>query len=140
MINLSQSYQRPLTGIVTYTIPAAVQVPGPNGVTLTDDTFTPFNYFQYKIDQGYNVVPVQFVVFNAGTTKYTKASFLNENTVPWGSECDLNEGQYTVIFPIDRLKGNHLHIDFINQGLRIQFTTGATLGAITATVLFNYWR
>jgi hypothetical protein len=110
---------------------------GVNNISFNTGTF--YN----RCNAGFNCVPIQFIIYNnlkSSPIDLNQFSMTN-GTDKWNSTADVTNNRYTILFPLDKTKGNHQHIDDINLPLEASFTAPATasLGSITITVLFSSW-
>lgn len=96
--------------------------------------------FYNRVSAGYNAVPIQFIIQNTTTIDFTKWQF-QTGADTWNSYADILKGRYTILFPFDKNKGNHIHIDAINNPLSVSFNNllGTSAGQINITVLFSSW-
>lgn len=119
------------------TIQAGQIANGVNAITFNSGTF--YN----RCNAGFNCVPIQFVIYNSlksSPIDLTQFSMTN-GTDKWNSTADVTNNRYTILYPLDKTKGNHQHLDNINLPLVAAFTAASTasLGSITITVLFSSW-
>ena len=99
--------------------------------------------FYNRCNAGFNCVPIQFIIYNSlksSPIDLTQFAMTN-GTDKWNSTADVLNNRYTILFPLDKTKGNHQHLDNINLPLVATFTAASTasLGSITLTVLFSSW-
>jgi hypothetical protein len=110
---------------------------GVNNISFNTGTF--YN----RCNAGFNCVPIQFTIYNSlKSSPIDLAQFsMTNGTDKWNSTADVTNNRYTILYPLDKTKGNHQHIDTINLPLQASFTapTTASLGSITITVLFASW-
>lgn len=110
---------------------------GVNNISFNTGTF--YN----RCNAGFKCVPIQFTIYNSlKSSPIDLAQFsMTNGTDKWNSTADVTNNRYTILFPLDKTKGNHQHIDTINLPLVASFTAASTasLGSITITVLFSSW-
>jgi hypothetical protein len=124
-----------------YLLPVTALIAGSNGFVFS--TNTPYsvgqNLYAEKIDQAFNCCPVQFMIFNNNTSDLNSCFFGNGGQ-DFNSTVDFLNRAWTILFPLDKNKGNHTHIDFLNNYLELRFTSGLPDGDVNIYVLYTYWK
>jgi hypothetical protein len=140
MLNYINTAGLPI-GLQQYFIPVTALAAGSNSFIF--DTNSPYsvgaNLYAQKIDQVFNCCPVQFMIFNNNTTDLTSCFFGNGGQ-DFNSTVDFLNRAYTILFPLDKTKGNHTHIDFLNNYLELRFVCGVPDGNVNIYVLFTYFK
>lgn len=123
-----------------YLLPVTALVAGSNSFTFSSNF--PYsvgqNLYAEKIDQGFNCCPVQFMVFNANPFDLTSCFFSNGGQ-DFNSTVDFLQNAWTILFPLDKPKVNHTHIDFLNNYLELRFVCGVPNQDVNIYVLYTYW-
>lgn len=124
-----------------YLLPVTALTAGSNSfIFASNSIFTVGeNLYAQKIDQGFNCCPVQFMIFNNNTSDLTSCFFGNGGQ-DFNSTVDFLNRAWTILFPLDKTKGNHTHIDFLNNYLELRFVAGVPTGDVNIYILYTYWK
>jgi hypothetical protein len=128
-------------GFQQYLLPVTALSAGSNTFTFgSNSIFTVGeNLYAQKIDQGFNCCPLQFMIFNNNTSDLNSCFFGNGGQ-DFNSTVDFLNRAWTILFPLDKTKGNHTHIDFLNNYLELRFASGVPTGDVNIYVLFTYFK
>jgi hypothetical protein len=124
-----------------YLLPVTALSVGSNSFTFgSNSIFTVGeNLYAQKIDQGFNCCPVQFMIFNNNTSDLNSCFFGNGGQ-DFNSTVDFLNRAWTILFPLEKSKVNHTHIDFLNNYLELRFAAGVPDGDVNIYVLYTYWK
>ena len=128
-------------GFQNYLLPVTALAAGTNSFQFDSNSIYTVgqNLYAQKIDQGFNCCPVQFMIFNNNTTDLTSCFFGNGGQ-DFNSTVDFLNRAWTILYPLDKTKGNHTHIDFLNNYLELRFVAGVPTGYVNIYVLYTYWK
>jgi hypothetical protein len=124
-----------------YLLPVTALTAGSNTFTFASNSIFTVgeNLYAQKIDQGFNCCPVQFIIFNHNTGDLTSCFFGNGGQ-DFNSTADFTNNAWTILYPLDKTKGNHQHIDFLNNYLELRFAAGVPDGDVNIYILYTYWK
>lgn len=127
-------------GLQQYLLPVTALVAGTNSFVFSTNSIYSVgqNLYAEKIDQGFNCCPFQFIVFNANPFDLTSCFFSNGGQ-DFNSTVDFLQNAYTILYPLEKSKVNHTHIDFLNNYLELRFVCGVPDGDVKICVLFTYF-
>lgn len=117
------------------TIPFTQILSGNNNITFNNAATS---LFAAKIDAQNYCVPIMWYIYNSTEQDYTQAKFRN-GAGEWNSNADILTGIWTVIYPLDKTKGNHQHIGLIDEYLTLSFDSlgAAPFGGLTIYTCFT---
>jgi hypothetical protein len=126
-------------GTVNYFIRSSSQTGGTNAVTFDDSSFAVgVDLYKIKIDEGFNCCPINFIVFNDAINDYNSCRFFTSQDL--NSNVDFEAGRYTILYPLDKPKVNHSHVDSLATYLNLTFTPGGSLGDLNIIVNFTFFK
>jgi hypothetical protein len=126
-------------GTVNYFIRASSQTVGTNAFIFDDSTYAlGIDLYKIKIDDGFNCCPINFIVFNNALNDYNLCRFFTSQDL--NSNVDFETRRYTILYPLDKPKVNHSHVDSLQQYLNLTFTPAAAVGDLNIIVNFTYWK
>lgn len=141
MINYNQVGGGINIAFQNYLLPVTALTAGSNSFIF--DSNSPYsvgqNLYAEKIDQGFNCCPLQFIVFNFNGSDLTSCFFGNGGQ-DFNTTVDFLQLAYTILYPLDKNKVNHTHIDFLNNYLELRFVAGVPSGDVNIYVLYTYWK
>jgi hypothetical protein len=140
MINYKNTGNLPID-FQNYLLPVTALTAGTNSFEFDSNSIYTVgeNLYAQKIDQGFNCCPVQFIIFNNNTGTLNSCFFGNGGQ-DFNSTADFISNAWTILFPLDKTKGNHQHIDFLNNYLELRFTAGVPDGDVNIYILYTYWK
>jgi hypothetical protein len=126
-------------GTVNYLIPASAQNLGTNSFAFDDSTYViGIDLYKIKIDDGFNCCPINFIIFNNATNDYNQCRFFTSQDL--NTNVDFETRRYTILYPLDKNKVNHVHVDSLATYLNLTFTPGVSLGDLNIIVNFTFWK
>lgn len=91
-----------------------------------------------KINASNYCVPIMWYIYNSTGVDFTLAAFKNGGG-NWNSSADFSTDRWTILYPLDKPKGNHSHIDVINDYMSLSLTaaTPPLTGGLTIYTVFT---
>ena len=117
------------------TVPFTQILSGNNSIAFTNAATS---LFAAKIDAGNFCVPIMWYIYNSTGNTLTQGVFKN-GSGDWNSIADITGDGWTVLYPLDKVKGNHTHIGAIDQYLTLSFNSplAAISGGLTIYTCFT---
>ena len=126
-------------GTVNYFIPSGSQSFGTNAFIFDNSVYAiGTDGYKLAIDDGFNICPISFIVFNDSSNDYNQCRFLTGGQ-DFNSSVDFEKGRYTILYPVDKTKVNHTHVDSLLNYLGLTFAV-TTIGNLNIIVNYMYWK
>jgi hypothetical protein len=126
-------------GTVNYFIPIGSQNLGTNAVIFDNSVYAiGTDGYKLAIDNNFSVCPINFIIFNDSSADYNQCRFLVGGQ-DFNSNVNFEAGRYTILYPIDKPKVNHSHVDSLLNYLGLTFDV-TTIGNLNIIVNYMYFQ